>query len=46
MLAVKESGFASLEGDHPYIAEQFAGNTEGWQMQFNALVSAIEAETA
>jgi uncharacterized protein YndB with AHSA1/START domain len=43
-LDVKESGFASLEGDHPFIAEQFAGNTEGWKMQFEALVNAIESD--
>jgi uncharacterized protein YndB with AHSA1/START domain len=43
-LSVKESGFATLEGDHPFIAEQFAGNTEGWKMQFEALVNAIESD--
>jgi uncharacterized protein YndB with AHSA1/START domain len=43
LVAVKESGFASLEGDHPFIAEQFANNSEGWAMQLQALANEISA---
>ncbi|HRA46997.1 MAG TPA: SRPBCC domain-containing protein [Thermomicrobiales bacterium] len=43
---VRESGFANLEGEHAFIADQLAGNTEGWAMQMTALLEAITTATA
>lgn len=43
VVEVRESGFASLKGEHAFIADQFRGNVEGWEAQLGELASAAGA---